>query len=152
MCPLLLHAAAQAYLPPARLSKRSLHLQSRHHHLLLLPPAPHSLLRARPASMGSPPTPQLSPRLSILSSSLKVCVSAVMRRVTNNLSLITKVLEFVDDFLFKFHTLDSCRLKAGFPQLSSCCASVERKGRFTVGATGFLMRPGLCPETGFLKQ
>ena len=112
-----------------------------------LPPAPPSLLRARPASVGSPASSS-SARLSILSSS-KVHVSAVMSHVTNNLSLITKVLEFVGDFLFKFYTLDSCRLEASFPQLSSCCASLERKGRFTVGAAHrprFLICPGLSVQ------
>lgn len=63
------------------------------------PPRPPFASQGEACLCGVPPTLQLSPRLSILSSSSKVRVSAVMRRVTNDLSLITKVLEFVGDFL-----------------------------------------------------
>ena len=119
---LLLLTAAQAHLPPEWLSTLPLHLQSCLHYLLLLScPLPPICFPGPGLPLWVPyPPPQSSPKLSTLSSSSKVCVSAVTRRVTNNLSLITKVLEFVGDFLFKCHTLDSCRVEASFLQRPPC--------------------------------
>ena len=77
-------------------------------------------------------------------------MSSVVKSVTSNFLLIIKVLEFVDDFLFKFYVLDSFRYRLGPPQCHPHwhpCASEEERGVALLLVPLIAQDPGSTPES-----